>query len=83
MLILKTTLLAAALLIIFITFFITFDNFRIPIKELLLCFLWGGILSGFVNYVFIYATRFLYASSVTFFMLFEYLSKIYNHINIY
>ena len=66
------TLLAAGLLIIFITFFITFDNFRIPIKELLLCFLWGGVLSGFVNYIFIYATRFLYASSVTFFMLFEF-----------
>jgi len=39
---------------------------------LFLCFLWGGILSGLVNYIFIYATRYLYASSVTFFMLFEF-----------
>ena len=45
---------------------------RIPLNEIFLCFLWGGVLSGCVNYIFIYATRFLYASSVTFFMLFEF-----------
>jgi len=66
------TLLVAGLFILFITFIISHDALKLPIRDLFLCFLWGGILSGFVNYIFIYATRFLYASSVTFFMLFEF-----------
>ena len=66
------TLLVAGLFILFITFIISYDALKLPIRDLFLCFLWGGILSGFVNYIFIYATRHLYASSVTFFMLFEF-----------
>ncbi len=66
------TLLVAGLFILFITFIISHDALKLPIRDLFLCFLWGGILSGFVNYIFIYATRYLYASSVTFFMLFEF-----------
>ena len=66
------TLLVAGLFILFITFIISYDALKLPIQDLLLCFLWGGILSGFVNYIFIYATRYLYASAVTFFMLFEF-----------
>ena len=66
------TLLVAGLFILFITFIISYDALKLPIQDLFLCFLWGGILSGFVNYIFIYATRYLYASSVTFFMLFEF-----------
>ena len=66
------TLLVAGLFILFITFIISYDSLKLPIWDLFLCFLWGGILSGFVNYIFIYATRYLYASSVTFFMLFEF-----------
>ena len=66
------TLLVAGLLILFITFIISYDALKLPIRDLFLCFLWGGILSGFVNYIFIYTTRYLYASSVTFFMLFEF-----------
>ena len=66
------TLLVAGLFILFVTFITYFKSFLIPFKDLFLCFLWGGILSGFVNYIFIYATRYLYASSVTFFMLFEF-----------
>ena len=48
----------------------------IPLIEcrdyILLCFLWGGILSSFANIIFIYATRYLNASEVTFFMLLEF-----------
>jgi len=66
------TLLVAGLFILFVTFITYFKSFLIPFKDLFLCLLWGGILSGFVNYIFIYATRYLYASSVTFFMLFEF-----------
>ena len=66
------TLLVAGFFILFITFIISYDALKLPVRDLFLCFLWGGILSGFVNYIFIYATRYLYASSVTFFMLFEF-----------
>ena len=66
------TLLVAGLFILFVTFIISYDALKLPIRDLFLCFLWGGVLSGFVNYIFIYATRYLYASSVTFFMLFEF-----------
>ena len=33
---------------------------------------WGGVLSGFVNSAFIFATRYLSASEVTLFMLMEF-----------
>ena len=39
---------------------------------MLLCFLWGGILSSFANIIFIYATKYLNASEVTFFILLEF-----------
>ena len=45
---------------------------KVPIQEILLCFLWGAVLMGFVHSVFIFATRFLLASEVTFFMLLEF-----------
>ena len=35
-------------------------------------FFWGGVLSGFVNSVFIFSTRYLLASEATFFMLLEF-----------
>ncbi len=66
------TLLIAGLMVSWITLIMTYNFIKIPINEMFLCFIWGGILSGFVNYIFIYATRYLYASSVTFFMLFEF-----------
>jgi len=66
------TILIGGIIILSVTFFISLGSLRIPLNEIFLCFLWGGVLSGCVNYIFIYATRFLYASSVTFFMLFEF-----------
>ena len=66
------TILIGGIIILSVTFFISLGNLRIPLNEIFLCFLWGGVLSGCVNYIFIYATRFLYASAVTFFMLFEF-----------
>ena len=66
------TILIGGIIILSVTFFISLGNLSIPLNEIFLCFLWGGVLSGCVNYIFIYATRFLYASSVTFFMLFEF-----------
>jgi len=66
------TLLIAGLMVSWITLIMTYNFIKIPINEMFLCFIWGGVLSGVVNYIFIYATRYLYASSVTFFMLFEF-----------
>ena len=40
--------------------------------DIFLCFLWGGVLSGFVNTVFIFSTRYLLASEATIFMLLEF-----------
>ena len=54
------------------TFFATSGNIYIPLYEIAYCVLWGGLLSGLVNSAFIYATRHLYASEVTLFMLLEF-----------
>ena len=59
-------------LVIIVCFVVCFGNMKVPIQEILLCFLWGGILSGFVNSVFIFSTRFLLASEATFFMLLQF-----------
>ena len=62
----------SGILIIFVSFVICLGNIKVPIQDILLCFLWGGVLSGFVNTVFIFSTRYLLASEATFFMLLEF-----------
>jgi len=64
--------LISAVLIVIVSFVISLGNINVPIQDILLCFLWGGVLMGFVHSVFIFATRFLLASEVTFFMLLEF-----------
>ena len=64
--------LISGVLILIISFVISLGNINIPIQDILLCFLWGGVLMGFVSSVFIFATRFLLASEVTFLMLLEF-----------
>jgi drug/metabolite transporter (DMT)-like permease len=63
--------LISSVLLLTVSFVTILGNINIPIQDILLCFLWGGVLSGFVNSVFIFSTRFLLASEVTFFMLLE------------
>ena len=41
-------------------------------RDLLLCLVWGGLLSGFANWMFIFAARHLVAAEVTLFMLLEF-----------
>ena len=62
----------SGILVILVSFLISLGNMKIPIQEIWLCFLWGGVLSGFVNSVFIFSTRFLLASEATFFLLLEF-----------
>ena len=59
-------------LVIIVAFVVSLGNMKIPIQEILLCFLWGGVLSAFVNSVFIFSTRYLIASEATLFMLLEF-----------
>ena len=66
------TLLISGFMIIVVSFFLNNGSLSIPFRDMMLCFLWGGILSGFVNSIFIFATRYLFASEVTFFMLLEF-----------
>ena len=40
--------------------------------DLALCFIWGGVLSGIGNILFIIAARYLYAAEITLFMLLEF-----------
>ena len=65
------TLLISGVMIMVVSFVLSLENLTVPIHDVLLCFLWGGILSIFVSIIFIYSIRFLYASEVTFFMLLE------------
>ena len=59
-------------LVIIVSFVVSLGNMKVPIQEILLCFLWGGVLSAFVNSVFIFSTKYLLASEATFFMLLEF-----------
>ena len=65
-------LLISATFVIIITFITTSGDIFIPATEVAYCFFWGGVLSGFVNSAFIFATRYLSASEVTLFMLLEF-----------
>jgi len=65
-------LLVSGLLISIIIVVIYGDNLSIPIKDILLAFLWGAGLSGLANWGFIIATRHLIAAEVTIFMLLEF-----------
>ena len=64
--------LISAVLIVIVSFVISLGNINVPIQDIFLCFLWGGVLSGLMNSAFIFSTRFLLASEVTFFLLFEF-----------
>ena len=48
------------------------DELAMTWHDLLLCLLWGGLLSGLSNWMFIVAARRLIAAEVTLFMLLEF-----------
>ena len=66
------TLLVSGLLIGLAGLIMRGDDLAIPLNDILLSFLWGGLLSGFANWTFIVATRHLVAAEVTLFMLLEF-----------
>ncbi len=64
--------LISSVLVLIVSFAISLGEINVPIQDILLCFIWGGVLSGFVHSVFVYSTRFLQASEATLFMLLEF-----------
>jgi drug/metabolite transporter (DMT)-like permease len=66
------TLMVSGLAMFVVSFILRWDDLAIPLNDILLCFLWGGILSGVGNALFIVASRHLVAAELTLFMLLEF-----------
>ncbi len=65
-------LLISSLIIIVIALFASGGRIDVPLKDILLSLFWGGCLSGFVNWMFIIASRHLAAAEVTLIMMIEF-----------
>ncbi|HUV21365.1 MAG TPA: DMT family transporter [Gammaproteobacteria bacterium] len=65
-------LLFSSLCIILISVGVSGGDLAIPLNDILLSLFWGGCLSGFVNWMFIIASRHLAAAEVTLIMLLEF-----------
>ena len=66
------TLLVSGFIIALVAVLARLDDLGISPRDLLLCILWGGVLSGLANWTFIVASRHLKAAEVTLFMLLEF-----------
>ena len=66
------SLLVAGLFVIVVSVVASVDDLSISWTDMLLCFLLGGVLSGFGHWVFVVASRHLMAAELTLFMLFEF-----------
>jgi drug/metabolite transporter (DMT)-like permease len=66
------SLLIASTLIIAVSLPVTGGELALPLNDILLCLFWGGVLSGFVNWTFIIASRHLATAEVTLLMLIEF-----------
>ena len=44
----------------------------IQLNDIIYCILWGAVLNGFMNFVFIFSTKYLFASEVSIFMLLKF-----------
>lgn len=66
------TLLISSIFIIIVALIMQADDLLISAHDLLLSFIWGGLLSGVANWLFIYASRHLAAAEITLFMLLEF-----------
>ncbi len=65
-------ILLSSVIIIVISLLATKGDIAIPLNDILLCLFWGGFLSGFVNWMFIIASRHLATAEVTLIMLLEF-----------
>ena len=65
-------LVISSAIILTISYGVTGNKLDIPLNDILLSFFWGACLSGFVNWTFIIASRYLAAAEVTLIMLLEF-----------
>lgn len=65
-------LIVSAVIIALLSALLRWDDLVISLQDILLCFLWGGVLSGLGNAMFIFASRHLVAAELTLFMLLEF-----------
>ena len=64
--------LLSAVLIAIVSTIVRFDALDISLHDLWLCILWGGLLAGLSNWMFVTAMRYLAAAEITLFMLLEF-----------
>ena len=67
-----TTLSVSSLIIMTAGAVVSGGQLDVPLRDIALCLLWGGVLSGFSNWMFIVASRKLIAAEVTLVMLLEF-----------
>ncbi len=65
-------LLLSSVIVVAISALLKMGDINIPPRDIFLCLFWGGCLSGFVNWMFIIASRHLAAAEVTLIMLLEF-----------
>ena len=66
------TLILSSLLIVVVGASVSLGRLDVPLADIVRCLLWGGVLSGFANWMFIVAARRLAAAEVTLVMLLEF-----------
>jgi len=66
------TMLVSGLILAIVAGIVRYDALWVGWYDFVLCFIWGGILSGIGNVMFVVATRHLMAAEVTLFMLLEF-----------
>lgn len=65
-------LLISGIIITLTAFYVRYGQLAISVHDMILCFIWGGLMSGFANWMFIAASRQLAAAELTLFMLLEF-----------
>ena len=65
-------LVVSSMIILAIGSVVTGGMLKIPLRDVAICLLWGGLLSGFANWMFIIASRHLIAAEVTLVMQLEF-----------
>lgn len=66
------TLMVTGVFMMFLGAFMGSWENRVPVRDIALCFLWGGLLQGFAHSLMIRATRVLKAAEITLVMLLEF-----------
>ena len=64
--------LIGGIMIVLVSFIFKKGDIDISFHDILYCIFWGAILNGFMNIVFIFSIKHLFASEVSFFMLLEF-----------